>query len=72
MTKRLYEGEFRNGVPSGHGRYVDVDGCVYEGEFLNGKKNGKGTQTWTNNNVYTGRFLDDQVAFGLGQAPTEY
>ena len=32
----MYEGEWEEGKPHGHGKYVHADGRVYEGEFKEG------------------------------------
>ena len=29
----VYQGEYANGRPNGHGRYEWPNGCTYEGEF---------------------------------------
>lgn len=41
----IYQGEFQDGKPHGHGLKIWVDGRKYVGEFFNGKPCGKGTKT---------------------------
>lgn len=37
-----YKGEFKKGLPHGHGTYTYSEGNWYEGEFKDGLRNGKG------------------------------
>jgi hypothetical protein len=40
-----YEGDYRNGLFHGMGKFVSPDGRSYEGEWKDGKQNGKGNAT---------------------------
>ena len=39
----VYEGNFKNMVPHGDGKFINVDGSFYVGKFKDGQKHGKGT-----------------------------
>ena len=39
----IYEGNFKNMVPHGDGKFINVDGSFYVGKFKDGQKHGKGT-----------------------------
>ncbi len=54
----VYEGEFRNGVPSGQGSSVSSRSGNYVGEFKNGKPNGHGTNIFNNGDKYVGEWKD--------------
>jgi hypothetical protein len=41
-TGPLYDGEWKDGVPSGQGTMTDVDGSVYRGSFERGVRHGDG------------------------------
>jgi hypothetical protein len=38
-----YKGEFKNGLPSGHGTYVFENGDIYVGEFVDDEFHGDGS-----------------------------
>lgn len=40
-----YEGEFKNGLPDGHGTYTWSNKNVFEGKYVKGLREGKGTMT---------------------------
>ena len=42
QTGPLYSGSFRDGVPAGHGKMIDVDQSRYVGEMDDGYKHGAG------------------------------
>jgi len=46
-----YEGEFKNGLPFGKGKYTWANGDVYEGNWREGKKEGDGKLTYKKNGV---------------------
>lgn len=52
----VYEGEYRDGAPNGHGVYSWSDGARYEGEFREGKFQGHGTFIWANGTRYEGEW----------------
>jgi len=41
-TGYWYEGEWKNNVKHGRGKFTYLDGKVYEGDFINNKKEGSG------------------------------
>jgi len=49
-----YEGEIKNGAPSGQGKSTLSNGETYVGEYENGEPNGQGTEIWNNGNKYVG------------------
>ena len=75
-----YEGQLRDGVPYGRGKYTFADGGYYRGEYLaqrsgyshgkkfpmcNGKRHGKGVRLWASGSKYEGDWEDD-VPHGSG------
>lgn len=46
MGADTYEGEFRSGLPDGHGVYTWHDGTVYTGKFVKGLREGKGVMRY--------------------------
>jgi len=61
-----YEGDFENGMFSGHGIYFFADSDkTYEGDFNNNHFQGKGKLTYGNGNVYNGHF-DNGLQHGQG------
>jgi hypothetical protein len=54
------EGEWRDGMRTGHGMYTTVNGERYDGEWRNGLKNGHGVKTWPNGSRYDGEWLDNK------------
>jgi len=66
-----YEGNFVNGVRSGHGKLTKSNGDVYEGNFENDVISGQGKYTWkTNGSVYDGNF-ENGIASGQGKYTLE-
>jgi hypothetical protein len=56
-----FEGEFKNGIRSGFGRYLwQNEGILYEGEFMDDVRSGKGKQTWADGSRYIGEFKDNK------------
>jgi len=43
VGKDTYEGEFKNGLPDGQGRYTWGNKSVFEGKYVKGLREGKGT-----------------------------
>ncbi len=54
----VYEGEVRNGLPDGKGKYTFSYGDVYEGDFCAGTKTGQGKYISTDGWYYEGGFAD--------------
>lgn len=52
----VYEGEYRAGLPNGHGIYSWSDGARYQGEFREGKFQGHGIFIWANGDRYEGEW----------------
>ena len=56
----IYEGEYKNGKPNGHGSMTSEDNkTIYDGEWKNGKKDGNGKLIITDKYNYTGPFEKD-------------
>ena len=62
----MYDGEFRNDVRDGKGRFVDQFGNVYVGDYAKGKRHGVGSITFVKVGTVTLRFNDGEVAEALG------
>jgi hypothetical protein len=58
FTIENYEGDTKNGMKHGRGKYKYPDGSFYEGEFENNKKHGKGYYKAANGDIYEGEFKD--------------
>ncbi|CAN0916924.1 Phosphatidylinositol 4-phosphate 5-kinase 6 [Linum grandiflorum] len=52
----FYTGQWLDGFPHGHGKYIWTDGCVYLGDWQKGKKTGKGKFSWPSGASYDGDF----------------
>ena len=56
----IYEGEYKNGNPNGHGSITSDDNkTIYDGEWKNGKKDGIGKLIITDKYNYSGPFEKD-------------
>jgi hypothetical protein len=56
----IYEGEYKNGKPNGHGTWTSYDNkTIYDGEWKNGKKEGFGKLVITDKYNYSGPFEND-------------
>ncbi|CAF0793589.1 unnamed protein product [Brachionus calyciflorus] len=54
-----YEGEWKDGIKQGNGKFIMKDGSFYEGEFNNGEMTGKGYKYDKNRETeYTGDFVE--------------
>jgi hypothetical protein len=60
-----YEGDFVNGVATGHGAFIWRDGTTYNGGLVGGFLGGAGVQAWTDGRRYEGEF-DKGVRVGMG------
>ena len=59
--KDEYEGEFKNNLKEGYGKYIYEDGNYYIGEWKNDLKHGKGIIYYKNNEIkYEGNFYEDK------------
>ncbi len=54
------EGEWRDGMRTGHGTYATANGEHYDGQWRDGLKNGHGAQTWADGSRYDGGWLDNK------------
>ena len=61
-----YQGDWKDGVKTGHGALVMRDGSYYQGEFVDGEMTGKGTRTWEDGSIYTGSFSQGEKT-GYGE-----
>ena len=68
----VYEGDFKNGLPDGTGKYTWKNGSWYEGAFKNGMKEGEGVMHYvtssSKDSVITGFWKKGMYA-GLYEAP---
>ena len=51
-----YKGEFKDGIPNGHGTITIFGASKYVGEFKLGKRIGHGTKTYPDGRKYVGEF----------------
>ena len=59
-----YTGEFKNGYPDGHGKYIWKNGDWYDGQWKKGKREGKGTMFYkekdSKDSLLTGYWRNDK------------
>ncbi|MGD1841844.1 MAG: MORN repeat-containing protein [Thermonemataceae bacterium] len=55
----IYEGNWRNNIRHGKGKYTWENEDVYEGEYTNGKREGYGTYIFANQVKYEGEWKND-------------
>lgn len=53
-----YEGEYKNGIREGKGKFTHVKGTIQEGIFIKGQMTGLGSQTFSNGDIYNGEFIN--------------
>jgi S1-C subfamily serine protease/antitoxin component YwqK of YwqJK toxin-antitoxin module len=53
-----YEGEYKNGIREGRGKFSHLDGTIREGIFVDGQMTGKGVMTSKSGQKYNGGFLN--------------
>ena len=53
-----YEGEYKNGIREGNGRFTHSDGTVKEGSFVNGQLCGEGIMDSDDGDSYAGNFIN--------------
>ena len=58
VWESTYEGEYKNGIREGHGKFTHADGSVHEGTFINGQLMGKGTVITDDGHYYEGNFIN--------------
>ena len=67
-----YEGDFRNGIPDGNGKYTWSNKNVFEGKYVKGLREGKGTMTFkragAQDSVVEGYWKKDAY-FGKNEKP---
>ena len=56
----FYEGELKDGIQHGQGKYIWANGNIYEGEWSNGKRHGFGLLTLANGSKYEGNWINDK------------
>jgi len=59
---RVYEGNYKNGVPNGYGKMTWSDGDVYEGNWKNNYQDGYGKMTWSDGDVYEGNWENGNMS----------
>jgi S1-C subfamily serine protease/antitoxin component YwqK of YwqJK toxin-antitoxin module len=65
-----YEGELKNGIREGKGKFRHKDGTVSDGVFVEGQMTGKGTETMENGEKYTGDFINyRRHGYGIYEFP---
>ena len=68
---RVYEGEFRAGLPGGQGKMTDPDGEIYEEEFRIGKRHGRGKVTYRDGRIEEGMFNEGRIVSGHVTSPKQ-
>lgn len=63
---RRLEGEFRDGLLSGHGKITGKDGMIEEGNFVRGRLWGAGKLVYSDGRIAEGEFVDGRMN-GLGK-----
>lgn len=63
----IYEGNFKNGLFSGKGKWSSKQGRSYEGNFKNGLRHGKGTSIDSKGERLTCNFVNDKPVDGKGE-----
>lgn len=53
-----YEGDYKNGIREGKGRYTFVAGGWYKGDWANGVKHGEGTFRYPDKSKYIGEWKE--------------
>ncbi len=53
-----YEGEYKNGIREGHGKFIHKDKSVKEGKFVNGQLMGQGVMNSDKGQKYVGEFIN--------------
>ena len=58
MSKSSYEGQWRNNLMNGSGKFIFPDGTFYEGDFDNNKRSGQGKYSWSDEKFHIGTWKD--------------
>jgi hypothetical protein len=66
VQDELYDGEFKDDKPHGHGRLQMRDRSIYEGEWNDGKRHGQGRLQFPDGAIYEGQWKDDS-RYGKGR-----
>ena len=56
----IYEGQLKNGLPEGNGRYFHIMGFSYNGQWKAGKYEGKGIEKTMQGETYEGNFKNNK------------
>jgi hypothetical protein len=59
-----YEGEFKNGLPDGKGKYSFADGEIYSGEWSKGMPHGLGQYKFRDGRIFEGEYVEGQKTKG--------
>jgi hypothetical protein len=59
-----YEGEFKQGLPHGKGKYFFSDGEIYDGDWANGVPHGNGIYKFKDGRTYNGEYVEGQKTKG--------
>ena len=62
----IFEGNYKDNLWHGYGKYTWADGTVYEGNFKDSVYHGYGKMTWANGDIYEGNWKDN-VNHGYGK-----
>ncbi|MRH41267.1 hypothetical protein GH741_01100 [Aquibacillus halophilus] len=63
----IYEGEYKNGLRDGYGKYIDRKGNIYQGEWKDDLPYGEGEMILTNGEKYVGQ-VNGWTRHGYGKA----
>jgi hypothetical protein len=66
MNGEKVEGNFKEGLLCGEGRYLDFKGDLFEGNFMKGRLHGYGKMTLSNRDVFEGTF-ENGIMEGKGE-----
>ena len=56
----IYDGDWKDDVRNGKGKYTWINGDIYDGDWKDDKRNGKGKYTWVDGNIFEGDWKDDK------------
>lgn len=70
LNTGLYQGQWKDDMPTGFGRLLTIKGCIYQGHFLEGLYHGKGFYLNSEGNKYEGQFKKG-VKEGQGKEENE-